>query len=141
MPVMKFRHFSPEEKEIMKAFMEAHPALFNYRFDVRVGGKKAELADIKEEWVKLMWKSLLAKRIDAVAEDRSYLYIIEVKQWMLLSGVGQLLGYKELYKQTYPVIKPIKLVYAVRYPDPDVIDVCKAYGINWWSEKPITYLK
>ena len=104
-----------------------------WMYDVRLVSKKLEWVKYKEEpWYRL-WLKVTAKRIDAVCIDEAYVNIIEVKRYMLASGVGQLLLYKKMYQEQYKPKKPIRLWLIAYYPDPDVIELCDELGIATWS--------
>lgn len=91
-----------------------------------------EEVKITDPTMRLMWEALTAKRIDAVAETDTFIHIIEVKRVMLPSGIGQLLLYSYLYNEQFKPTKNIKLWLIAKYPDPDVIHVCKQMGIQTW---------
>ena len=130
---VKFPHFTLEEAEVLEAFQKKFTSFFNWQYDVRLKSKKFELADIKEPTLRLMWKALTAKRIDAVCEDGVFVNIIEVKRVMLSSGIGQLLVYGHMYEKQFKPGKPIRLWLIAKYPDPDVEEVANNLGIKTWS--------
>ena len=105
-----------------------------WSFDVKLTSKKFENAKIDDDLMRVIWKNLTAKRIDAVCETAEDINIIEVKRVMLASGIGQLMLYAYMYNQQFKPQKPIKLWYVTYYNDPDIEEYCKLIGIKTWSK-------
>ena len=133
MPRPKFPHFTLEESKVMEELLIERPIWGDFKFDVHLTSKKFELAKIENETLRRMWHALTAKRIDAVCDTGKEIYIIEVKRMMLASGIGQLLLYAHMYNKEFKPEKPVKLLYATYYPDPDVEEFCRQIGIKTWS--------
>jgi len=133
MPRPKFPHFTKDEAEVLEAFMKQYPNVQKWEFDVRLKSKKAEGIKFENEMMKLFWEKATAKRIDAVAHLTNEIWLIEVKRYMLSSGIGQLLVYSFMYNEQFKPKKYVKLWLIAKYPDPDVIEVCKKLGIKTWS--------
>jgi len=132
-PRPKFPHFTKEETKVMEELLVQRVVWGDFKFDVKLRSDKAKFAEDLPEPLRSMWEALTAKRIDAVCETPDAIWIIEVKRVMLPSGIGQLLLYAHMYNQQYKPQKPVKLLYATYYPDPDVENFCKQIGIKTWS--------
>ena len=129
----KFPHFTPEEAEVLDEFIRKRIIVGEWKFDVRLPSNRAKEVDIKDPTLKLFWEKVTAKRIDALCETPESIHIIEVKRYMLASGIGQLLLYSYLYNKHFKPSKPIFLWLIAKYPDPDVIEWCKLHGIKTWT--------
>ena len=129
----KFPHFTLEEARTLELFQATGILIGKWSYDVRLTSKRATDCPFEEDWACRMWKALTAKRIDAVCERESDINIIEVKRYMLPSGVGQLLLYSYMYADEFKPNKPVKLWYVTYYSDPDVEDLCRKLGIKTWS--------
>jgi len=129
---IKFPHFTPDEAEVLREFIAQKVLVGDWSFDVRLKSEKAELAAEYPPEIRSMWEAVTAKRIDAVCETTDAVNIIEVKKYMLHSGIGQLLTYRELYREQYKPTKPIVLWLIAKYPDPEVLRVCERLGIRTW---------
>lgn len=73
---------------------------------------------------------LTQKRADIIAIAGAGVTIAEVKIQGKLSAVGQLLGYKVLYRQAHPNGVPIAMLLIARDVDPDIDTVLLAQGIQ-----------
>lgn len=133
MPRVKFPHFTPEEAEVLEAFMRAKIIDGKWSFDIRLPSQKGKLKGIHPDWVIQMWNKVTAKRIDALCETADSIHIIEVKRYLMASGIGQLIVYKYLYEKYYKPEKPIQLWLIAMYDDPDVREVCGVLGIRVWT--------
>ena len=127
---IKFPHATSEEREALQKFIDAGIIHGIWTFELRLPSRKAKIAEKAAEPFRIMWEKLTAKRIDAVCEAADAIYLIEVKRYLLPSGIGQLLVYAYMYNEIYKPKKPIKLYYVAYYNDPDVAEVCKNMGIK-----------
>ena len=137
MAKIKFPHFTLEEAKVLEEFQKRFPYFTNWRYDVKLKSRKLDLAKIDDPILKKMWYHLTAKRIDAVCEDNENIYIIEVKRYMMASGIGQLLVYQYMFNEQFKPKKNIKLWLISYYPDPDVEHIANQLGIRTWSVKSI----
>ena len=134
MPKRRFPHFTLEEAEVLEEFMKSGLLEGKWSFDVKLVSKKFENAKIDDELMKVIWKNLTAKRIDAICETAEDINIIEVKRVMLASGIGQLMLYAYMYNQQFKPQKPVKLWYVTYYNDPDIEEYCRLIGVKTWSK-------
>ena len=127
-----FKHLSEEETLVAREFINRVIPDAKLKFDVPLKSKlPLGISEMKEPY-KSLWEYLTAKKIDIVAEYPDKVMIIEVKQRLHASAVGQLLLYKKMYLEQYKPAKPIELWHIAMYPDLDVIDLLKDLGIKWW---------
>ena len=129
----RFPHFTPEEAAVLWGFIKSGELKGKWAFDVRLFGKYAYKLAERGDYFSVREALLLAKRIDALVDDRGALHIIEVKRRLLHSAIGQLLTYKNMLVEQWQPSKPVELwaVYAI--PDPDVEDICRRMGIKtYW---------
>jgi len=76
-----------------------------------------------------MWRGLLVKRADAIAELSGEVWIIEVSSDPGLRAIGQLISYRHLWERDPKIDKPIKLVLVAATIEEDLADVASAQGI------------
>jgi len=127
---IKFPHATSEEREALLKFIESGKIHGIWTFELRLPSRKAKLSVELPMPIQQMWEKLTAKRIDAVCYANDAIYLIEVKRYLLPSGIGQLLVYAYMYNEIYKPDKPVKLYYVAYYNDPDVEHVCKQMGIK-----------
>jgi len=77
-----------------------------------------------------MWIALHQKRIDALVQTPGTVFIIEVKERVTSTAVGQLLVYKHLYQQQTRDARPIELVLLAGEDDPIAHAAIEAQGIT-----------
>jgi len=129
---IRFKHLSETERLVAEEFLKR----------VIVGGKvecdvplKVPLKIPKEPryeaWIK-MWEYLTAKKIDMVIETEDAIHIVEIKEKLSASAVGQLKLYKMLYEEQYKPRKPIVLWHIAVWPDDAVIRLLEKEKIRWW---------
>jgi hypothetical protein len=132
MPQPKYPHMRIWEESIMDKFHDKKLLNATYDYDVhlrvRDTNKKADLTPNEQ----ILWNQQTAKRIDAVATTPATIYVIEVKDRLRPSAVGQAITYKILYEEQF---KPTKLVIPAiitEFDDPDMRHVCDVLGIRVW---------
>ena len=130
---LPFPRFTEEENIVAKKFIEEVNIDGEYWFDVRLTSTKARYVDNLPKPLQKMWEEVTAKRIDMVILTKNVVHIVEIKRYMLSSGIGQLLLYRDMFIDEYQPDSPVELWYAVYYWDPDVMKLCKKLGIKTWS--------
>jgi hypothetical protein len=118
-----------EETKIWERFLAQN--LYNFisiKYDVHLGKGITPRSEETPEY-KRMIQALSQKRVDVIAEDETYVYIIEVKKSAGLSALGQLLAYKHLYEQAYTTWKPIKLICVTNHILPDDLEALQRHNI------------
>ena len=130
---LPFPRFSRDEDWIAKAWIYDVRLKGEYWFGVCLPSKKFQVPEHIPESLKRMWLIDTAKKIDIVVLTDYEVHLVEVKRKMLSSGIGQLLLYKEMFREYYRPTGRIVLWYVTYTSDPDVVDMCKALGIKTWS--------
>jgi len=117
------------ESQIAKAWINRHGAEYDaIDFNVRIG----EGVDPGEEYtaeVRRMATLLSQKRADITARVGDLHTLIEVKIRIGFPVIGQLIGYRELYKRIHPEASEIKLLTIGRDVVPDAADIIQDQGI------------
>jgi len=125
----RFRHYKPEEREIGRRFVRKALIEGMYYFDVYLMTRRAEEVIKRVGLERATMAVPFLYRIDCVIETPAYIYIVEIKQRLRPSGLGELLIYSEMYKEQYEPTKPIKLAYVYEIHDDDTAEVAEKYGI------------
>lgn len=97
-------------------------------YDCALGGPSYTSKEMKDP-MKKMWRGLLVKRADAIAELEDEAWIIEVSSDPGLRAVGQLLSYGHLWGRDPKINKPVKLVLVSGTIEEDLADVISSYGV------------
>jgi len=125
----KYPHLLGDDKIIWNKFIELHPNRFNtvdYDLHVGTGMETPEMADIK---ITDQWRNLTKKRIDVVGWKNQQPTIIEVKKRVGLDTLGQVLGYRFLYKKMFPESSSPALLIICGSIGPDDILVLNEFHI------------
>lgn len=132
MPKPKYPHMREWEMTIMDRFLQKNTieATFNYDVHVRINDKVPLYNATDAE--KILWRQMTAFRIDAVMETPAHIYVIEVKDRLRPSAIGQALTYALLYEKKNKPTKPVTPAIVCGMDDPDTHDVCDKYGIKVW---------
>ena len=113
----KYPHLLGEDKTIWSRFIDSYPNRFDtVDYDIHVGSGILPLDEANEKMTE-QWRQLTRKRIDVVAWKNQQPTIIEVKKRVGLDTVGQILGYRIIYKKEFP-----------DYPSPALLIVCGSIG-------------
>ena len=127
-----FAHFKPHEVEIMAAFLNQRLLDGVYRFDVRLFPEAIEPAPEAEPEMYFAWYMLRAKRIDAVCETVDAIWLLEVKDVLRPSAIGELLTYRALYDRQFHPLKPLRMGVVCGEDDELVRPACEEQGIRVW---------
>jgi len=113
----KYPHLLGEDVPLWERFIELHPDKFEtVDYDLHVGTtNKNESSDIPINTDQ--WRQLTMKRIDVVGWKNQQPTIIEVKKRVGLDTLGQVLGYRFLYKKMFP-----------EYSSPNLFIICGSIG-------------
>lgn len=99
----------------------------NLYYDCALGGPTLTPYENRDS-LKVMWRGLLVKRADAIAELDDEVWIIEVSADPGLRSIGQLISYGHLWKRDPKIDKPVKLVLVSGTIEEDLADVVSSYG-------------
>lgn len=127
----KYPHMIGEDSEVWRRFINRFPNRFDtVDYDVKVGSG-VSVDSIPEQKYQSYWSQLTKKRIDVVAFKDKMVTIIEVKKKGSLFTLGQILGYKFLYKRSNPEIPLIKTLIVCASIFPDDIAILDHYGLDF----------
>lgn len=101
----------------------------NLYYDCALGGPTLT-PEQQQDKMQVMWRGLLVKRADAIAELENQVWIIEVSADPGLRAIGQLISYGHLWKRDPKIAKPYKLVLVARTIEEDLLDVAGDQGIE-----------
>jgi len=113
----KYPHLLGDDIHIWNRFIDRYPQRFNtVDYDIHVG---TGIKDTHEDNTNFsdQWRNLTKKRIDVVGWKNQQPTIIEVKKRVGLDTLGQILGYRILYKKENP-----------NAPSPALLIVCESIG-------------
>lgn len=124
-----FRHFKPEELELAREFIRRAILEGYFYFDVYLTTAAAEklLEEVPEIKIPLAVPWML--RIDAVCWTTGVVWLIEFKERIRTSGIGQLISYKDLFEKQYKPQRPINLMYVAKYDAPELHPLMDKLGI------------
>ncbi len=123
-------HMLDQDIPVWYRFLEKYGDLFiNLYYDVFVGGPWYSKEKLKDPMF-FMWRALNAKRIDALGETKTELFLIEVNTNPGLRAVGQLQVYGKLWAEDPKINKPVKLVLVCASVDPDLLASAASLGIT-----------
>ena len=129
----KYPHMSPVEDVALDKFIHANIIKGKWDFDVHLIVPGTAVPAGAPENYKRMWLMLKAKRIDALCISDTAVNIVEVKPRITVAGIGQLLLYRELYKELHHPDKPIELWLVGYYEDGVVRETAERNGIHVWT--------
>ncbi len=127
----RFVHMSPLDKAIWaKWLLNGGDRFAPFEYDVRVGDGVEMPEDASETEIKLAL-ALTTKRIDATSKFGGVSQIYEVKPRAGFSAIGQLVGYKTLYRAKFPTEKRISMILVTDRLQPDMIQPLAAARIAY----------
>ena len=127
-----FPHFKEHEVRIMQAFLDQHLLPGEYEFSVDLFPEIRPLRPGEDPSMYFGWMMLRAKRIDAICRTVDAIWLLEVKDVLRPSAVGQLLTYRALYDRQFHPLLPIRLGVVCGEDDELVRPACVEQGIVVW---------
>lgn len=129
---IKYRHYKPDELELAKDFVRQALLPGKYYFDYYLMTEAAK--KIWEEQAPPTLSDVVpwCMRVDAVVFIGRKVWLLEFKERLRPSGVGQLLTYERLWKEQYGGGKPVLLGYVARVDNADMHSTLEEKGIRWW---------
>lgn len=126
----RYPHMLAEDIPIWNRFLDLDATLFERVFyDVRVGGI-LDPDPAHSEKMREMYFNVTAKRIDALAELKNELWIVEVAGKPGLRAVGQLATYGALWLADPKIAKPAFMVLVAQAIDEDLRRALWVYGMR-----------
>ena len=125
----KYPHMKPEDVAIWEMFIEQNPDFFNkVDYDVHVG-EGADFLPTGEDTPDGRENRLYQKKIDVVGYLDNTVFITEVKPHADFRGLGQLIGYAELYPRNHQTPRQIKKMLICRSVDKEMLGIYNKNGI------------
>lgn len=110
---------SPDIPVWYRFLEEWAPHFISLYYDCLLGGPDLD-TDEKTDPIKRMWRALISKRADAIAELKNEVWIIEVSAYPGMRAMGQMLTYQALWLQDVKIDKPDRMILVANQIDPDV---------------------
>jgi len=126
----RYPHFQPLEEAILKRYIANGAPQGDWVCDYRLAILEKDVPAALQGSDRDMWIALHQKRIDALVQTPGTVFIIEVKERVTSTAVGQLLVYKHLYQQQTRDARPIELVLLAGEDDPIAHAAIEAQGIT-----------
>jgi len=118
------------ETRIAREYLTAHAGEFEtVEFQVRLG-QQVDIGPQYGEEYRRMAALSSQRRADLVALAADVVTIVEVKERISLSALGQLLGYRTLWQAEHPDGRRVVLVVIGSGLSPDAPEVLTAYGVH-----------
>lgn len=120
----------PEDVAVWEMFIEQNPEYFNsVDYDVCCG-EGAEFLPTGEETPAGRENRLYQKKIDVVGYNGTTTWIIEVKPYADFRGLGQLIGYYQLYMSKHTGGGEVRKMLICRGADAEMLDIYDNNGID-----------
>jgi hypothetical protein len=119
-----------QESAVIRDYLEAHGTEFDrLGFSVRVG---QALAPDPTHLIGVQRSTIYStrKRIDFVGIKGQLHTLVEAKQRVQPSAIGQILTYRKLYLEEHTDVHDAKLIIIGRYSDSDTVNSATAHGID-----------
>jgi hypothetical protein len=122
-------HLKPEEMRVWERFAASNIISGKVYADVHL--KPPDIPKpafaTPEEWA---WYAYLkSPRIDAVIETSDCIYVVQVKDWLRQSAIGEVQFYYYHYINEFKPTKPVKMMIVAGRDNPKVREVCEKLGI------------
>lgn len=125
-------HLFPRDLAIWKKYLLTPDAqtYLGFDYDIKVGQAQIDLLELNTAENRLK-AGTLAKRIDVVAFlSPSTVDLVEVKSENVPAALGQLITYKQLFKDTYPQFLTVSLLLVTDHNDPDLLPILKLHNVK-----------
>lgn len=128
-----FVHMSEPEKAIwLRYLMAGGTSLAPFEYDLRVG-RGLDMGAAATGFEVRTAAALTTKRIDAIARSGSTIVIFEVKQRAGLGSIGQMIGYRDLYLQTFPTSTTVEMLLVTDQLQPDMVQLLIQNQIRYYE--------
>jgi len=125
---LAFPHYKPEELEVAKRFLKSGSLKGHWVIWLALDTPQSESLKRLKANPREIWHWQL--QIDATCETDTELWIVEFKERLRPSGVGQLLVYKYWHEKTFKPSKPVRLIMVATIDDPAVREFCETIPIR-----------
>ncbi|MBA7569803.1 hypothetical protein ES708_11544 [subsurface metagenome] len=126
----RYPHMRVDEARIWTKYLEQTGLEFTrVIYDLHLGAGVLPLpAD--PDYMRRLLSAVTKKRVDAVGETDTDIWIFEVKPRISMSALGQLVTYFELYQQEHRPVKPVLLAAIGEREAPDIRSAFDLYAVN-----------
>lgn len=129
-------HMLPQDVPVWYRFLDTWGPMFvSLYYDCFVGGPYFTKKQL-EDPLNRMWRATASKRIDALAETETEIWIIEVAKTPGLRALGQVQTYRALWLEDPKIAKIEKVVIVGQEVDQDVISAASMYGVLTYIMPP-----
>jgi len=126
----RFIHLMPAEKALWVRWLSQNEQGWEgYEYDVHLG-EGIVYGGSEDQWAIDLAKLLTQKRIDVLAWRQGVPWIFEVKPQAGLSGYGQLLAYRELYRRHFRYDGALEMAIVTDLLNPDEDFLYRGAGIH-----------
>ena len=120
---------APDQPVWYRFLDQAAPQFLSLYYDCLLGGPTLTGSDIQDP-MKRMWRAVTSKRADAIAETQTETWLIEVSSYPGMRAIGQLLTYRNLWREDPRIKKPTKMVLVADDFDPDIMSTLTLMDIS-----------
>ena len=126
----KYPHMLMDDIPVWERYLDAHASEWqSFDYDVRVG-RGDDPGDAVLPPFREMAISLTKLRIDAVGYRASEVCVFEVKLRVSISAFGQIVGYRDKYKETFPTADLVTACVVAESASNDVSALLLQYGVR-----------
>lgn len=126
----RYLHMRSDEARIWTKFLEKTDLEFTRLiYDLHLGAGTLPLPT-DPDYMRRLLSAVTKKRVDAVGETQTDIWIFEVKPRISMSALGQLANYFELYQEEHNPEKPVKLAAIGEREAPDIRSSFELYGVD-----------
>jgi hypothetical protein len=126
----QYRGLNDAEDDYLRAYLRAgEEEIRGLRTQVRVGPGEL-LPESQPEMFRRSWQESSKYKIDAVVERPSVVELVELKDLIRNSGLGQLLSYRYWYEIEYDLDKPLRLTLTAPDINPTAVQPVRFHDIN-----------
>lgn len=125
-----YPHMRSDEARIWTQFLTKTDLDFvTILYDLHLGSGVLPLPG-DPEYMRRLLSAVTKKRVDAVGETETDIWIFEVKPRISMSALGQLVTYFELYQEEHRPVKPVMLAAIGEREAPDMRAAYELYAVN-----------
>jgi len=117
-PFIRFRHYKHAELEIAKRFIRQLKITGEWYFDVYLETEMSKWIREKAEPINIRDIVPWLKRIDGICFAKDGIHIVEFKERLNSTLIGELIVYERMYKEQYQPKEPVYLDAVVAVDDP-----------------------
>ena len=126
----RYAHCSAEDIFVWRSFLrQAGVEEWEVWYDVHVG-RAVELPPGVPEWMSAVAQAVTRKRVDVVARVPGGYWIIELKPYGNMVGVGQAIMYRDLVLEEFDLSGVVEGVLICLQVDVDIVEVARREGVK-----------